>query len=117
MASGGGAGVRRRRRRTGLRGLCWKTCCFPLLVWVVSVCGEERTLIVEVGGVWPVCVMLERRAAPCALRPTVRGNLSVCVRACLCVCQSLESHHISCGSRAASAPLFCLRDALTARAL
>lgn len=54
MASGGGGGVRRRRRRAGLPGLCWKTCYFPLLVWVVSVCGEERTLIVEVGG-WGEC--------------------------------------------------------------
>lgn len=46
MATGGG-GVKR-RRKAGLPGLCWKTCYFPILFWVVSVCGEENTLIVEV---------------------------------------------------------------------
>lgn len=46
---GGGGGGVRRRRKAGLPGLCWKTCYFPILFWVVSVCGEEKTLIVEVG--------------------------------------------------------------------
>nr|XP_004559048.1 matrix metalloproteinase-24 isoform X2 [Maylandia zebra] len=44
---GGGGGVRRRRRKAGLPGFCWKTCYFPLLFWVVSACGEEKTFIVE----------------------------------------------------------------------
>lgn len=39
----------KRGRRAGIPGLCWKTCYFPILFWVVSVCGEEKTLIVEVG--------------------------------------------------------------------
>lgn len=39
----------RRRRKAGLPGFCWKTCYFPILFWVVSVCGEEKTFIVEVG--------------------------------------------------------------------
>ncbi|XP_060897524.1 matrix metalloproteinase-24 [Labrus mixtus] len=43
---GGGGGVKR-RRKAGLPGFCWKTCYFPILFWVVSVCGEENTLIVE----------------------------------------------------------------------
>lgn len=47
MATGGGVGVKR-RRKAGLPGLCWKTCYFPILFWVVSVCGEENTFIVEV---------------------------------------------------------------------
>lgn len=38
MAGGGGAGR-----------LCWKTCYFPFVFWLVSVCGEDRTLMVEVG--------------------------------------------------------------------
>lgn len=46
---GGGGGGVRRGRRAGIPGLCWKTCYFPILFWVVSVCGEEKTLIVEVG--------------------------------------------------------------------
>ncbi|KAL3059362.1 hypothetical protein OYC64_011314 [Pagothenia borchgrevinki] len=44
---GGGGGARQRRRKAGLAGLCWKTCYFPILFWVVTVCGEEKTLIVE----------------------------------------------------------------------
>lgn len=51
---GGGGGVRRRRRKAGLPGFCWKTCYFPLLFWVVSACGEEKTFIVEVSE--EVCV-------------------------------------------------------------
>ncbi|KAG9277685.1 matrix metalloproteinase-24 [Astyanax mexicanus] len=42
--AGGGA---RKGKRTGLPGFCWKTCYFNVLFWVVSVCGEERTFIVE----------------------------------------------------------------------
>ena len=38
MAAGGGA-----------RGLFRKSCCFPFVFWLLSVCGEERTLMVEVG--------------------------------------------------------------------
>ncbi|XP_014902009.1 matrix metalloproteinase-24 isoform X1 [Poecilia latipinna] len=44
---GGGGGGAARRRRAGIPGFCWKTCCFPLLLCVVSVCGEEKTFIVE----------------------------------------------------------------------
>lgn len=47
---GGGGGGAARRRRAGIPGFCWKTCCFPLLLCVVSVCGEEKTFIVEVRG-------------------------------------------------------------------
>ena len=43
------AGVGAKGKRTGLPGFCWKTCYFHILFWVVSVCGEERTFIVEVG--------------------------------------------------------------------
>jgi len=46
MAMGGGGA--RRRRKAGLPGFYWKTCYFPILFWVVSVCGEENTFIVEV---------------------------------------------------------------------
>ncbi|KAL6458530.1 hypothetical protein MHYP_G00337600 [Metynnis hypsauchen] len=41
------AGVGAKGKRTGLPGFCWKTCYFHILFWVVSVCGEERTFIVE----------------------------------------------------------------------
>ncbi|XP_062326219.1 matrix metalloproteinase-24 isoform X1 [Osmerus eperlanus] len=43
-----GAGVK--RRKAGLPGFCWKTCYFHILFWVVSVCGEEKTFIVEMPG-------------------------------------------------------------------
>lgn len=33
----------------GAAGLCWKTCCFPLLLWLVAVRAEDRTTMVEVG--------------------------------------------------------------------
>ncbi|KAL4655802.1 matrix metalloproteinase-24 [Arapaima gigas] len=36
-----------KRRRAGLPGFCWKTYYFHILFWVVSVCGEEKTFIVE----------------------------------------------------------------------
>lgn len=39
MAAGGG----------GAGGLCWRTCCLLFVFWAVSVCGEDRTLMVEVG--------------------------------------------------------------------
>ncbi|CAL8383624.1 unnamed protein product [Boreogadus saida] len=56
MADGG---VRRGKRKAGLPGLCWKTCYFHLLFWVVCVSGDDKTLIVE-------CLQTEResRAAP-----------------------------------------------------
>ncbi|KAJ8259656.1 hypothetical protein GJAV_G00171950 [Gymnothorax javanicus] len=41
------AGVGVKRRKAGLPGFCWKTCYFHILFWVVSVCGEEKTFIVE----------------------------------------------------------------------
>lgn len=86
MASGGGGGVRRRRRRAGLPGLCWKTCYFPLLVWVVSVCGEERTLIVEVGGVTSVCVCVFLPLQLRALFAMFSGApRSAATRVCVCV--------------------------------
>ncbi|XP_030231760.1 matrix metalloproteinase-24, partial [Gadus morhua] len=44
MADGG---VRRGKRKAGLPGLCWKTCYFHLLFWVVCVSGDDKTLIVE----------------------------------------------------------------------
>lgn len=49
MAGGGGAGR-----------LCWKTCYFPFVFWLVSVCGEDRTLMVEVGS------MTVREEAACS---------------------------------------------------
>lgn len=48
MAAGGG-GAAGRKRKAALPGLCWKTCYVPFVLWVVSVCGEDRTLMVEVG--------------------------------------------------------------------
>lgn len=69
----------RRRRKAGLPGFCWKTCYFPILFWVVSVCGEENTLIVEVGG--PVQSGHKTSGAP--QHPKHR-YLEMC-RGCLCV--------------------------------
>lgn len=71
---GGGGGGARRRRKAGLPGLCWKTCYFPILFWVVSVCGEEKTLIVEVGG--------ERERAHTHTRVISTQRVCVCVCAC-----------------------------------
>ncbi|XP_012694095.2 matrix metalloproteinase-24 [Clupea harengus] len=41
------AGAGAKGRKAGLPGFCWKTCYFHLLFWVVSLCGEEKTFIVE----------------------------------------------------------------------
>lgn len=43
------AGVGATGKRTRLPGLCWKTCYFHVVFWVVSVCGEEKSFVVEVG--------------------------------------------------------------------
>lgn len=43
------AGLGAKNKRTGLPGLCWKTCYFHVVFWVVSVCGEEKSFVVEVG--------------------------------------------------------------------
>lgn len=71
---GGGGGGVRRGRRAGIPGLCWKTCYFPILFWVVSVCGEEKTLIVEVG----------RAHVGAHLQPNVQGAVGA-TRVCSCV--------------------------------
>ncbi|GCC46837.1 hypothetical protein chiPu_0030701, partial [Chiloscyllium punctatum] len=45
-----GAGDPRRRSRCRGRGgplLSWRTCYLQALLWLLSVCGEERTFIVE----------------------------------------------------------------------
>ena len=74
---GGGGGGARRRRKAGLPGLCWKTCYFPILFWVVSVCGEEKTLIVEVGGERAPNIYTHTRA-----RAQFQHKVRVCARVC-----------------------------------
>lgn len=56
--------------------MCWKTCYFPILFWVVSVCGEEKTLIVEVGGERAPNIYTHARARNF-------NTKCVCVRVCL----------------------------------
>lgn len=64
MATGGGGGPR-------LPGFCWKTCYVPILLWVVTACGEEQTFIVEVGGA-AVSVCLRLNLCP-PVSPPVPG--------------------------------------------
>lgn len=77
MAGGrGGGGV----------GALWKSCCVPLVFWLLSVCGEDRTLVVEVG--WMVSAHLREEAALTWMSVTpltapLNLSASECVFACV----------------------------------
>lgn len=77
-------------RRGGGGGALWKRCCVPLVFWLLSVRGEDRTLLVEVG--WMVSAHLREEAALTWMSVTpLNGSAQPVrerVRVCVCVTYS-----------------------------
>lgn len=59
--------VEAKGERTGLPGLCWKTCYFHVVFWVLSLCGEENSFVVEVGDNEHIPLSISRRKGTLAL--------------------------------------------------